>query len=70
MVNKEFKDIWQELRAVWRNSSQTKRASIQLSNLIVELKTKANKFEKDSIKRDLKTLKAFASQFEKETIRF
>ncbi len=68
MLEQELKDIWGELKDVWRNSSQTEQINIQMSGLIVELKSKVSQFEKDSIKRDIETIKTFTSQFEKNSI--
>ena len=48
--------------------TQTEKINIQMSSLIVELKSKSSQFEKDSIKRDIKTIKSMTSQFEKDSI--
>lgn len=66
---------WQELKEIWKNSSQTRVINIQMSKLVTELKGKVSQFEKDSIKSDVAQLKANwdqfidkASQFEKRSI--
>ena len=68
MLDQELNDIWKELKGVWSNSSQTEKINIQMSSLIVELKSKVSQFEKDSVKRDIKTIQTFTSQFEKDSI--
>lgn len=67
-MEEEIKDLWQELKNVWENSSQAEKINFQMSSLIVELKSKVSQFEKDSIKRDIKTIKKLTSQFEKDSI--
>ena len=53
-MEEEIKDLWNELKDVWKNSSQSEKINFQMSNLIVELKSKVSQFEKDSIKKDIK----------------
>jgi hypothetical protein len=63
MLNQEQKEIWQELRDIWKNSSH-----FEISKLMLELKSKVSQFEKESIKRDITKINASISQFEKDSI--
>ncbi len=67
-MEEEINDLWNELKNVWKNSSQTEKINFQISNLIVELKSKVSQFEKDSIKKDIKRISNLTSQFEKDSI--
>ncbi len=67
-MEEEINDLWKELKYIWKNSSQTEKINLQMSDLIVELKSKISTFEKDSIKRDIKTIKKYTTQFEKDSI--
>ncbi len=67
-MEEEIKDLWQELKEVWKNSSHTEKINFQMSSLIVELKSKVSQFEKDSIKKDIKRINVLTSQFEKDSI--
>ena len=67
-MEEEINDFWKELKYIWGNSYQTEKINLQMSNLIVELKSKINTFEKDSIKKDIKTIKTYTTQFEKDSI--
>ncbi len=58
-----------ELKDVWRNSSQSEKIELQMSGLLAELKSKVSQFEKDSIKKDIKMIKSSTSQFEKDSIK-
>ncbi len=69
MMEEELKDIWGELRDVWRSSSQSEKIELHMSGLLAELKSKVSRFEKDSIKKDIKTIKSSISQFEKDSIK-
>jgi uncharacterized membrane protein YgaE (UPF0421/DUF939 family) len=69
MMEEELKDIWGELKDVWRNSSQSEKIELQMSGLLAELKSKVSQFEKDSIKKDIKMIKSSTSQFEKDSIK-
>lgn len=67
---------WQEVKEIWKNSSQTKKIDIQISRLQKELKTKTSEFEKNSIKSDISILapywedfKSKTSEFEKESVK-
>jgi hypothetical protein len=55
---------WHELKDIWINSSQTRDIHIRMTELFDEVKSKTSRFEKDSIKSDLATLKASWSEFE------
>lgn len=68
-MEEELKDIWGELKDVWRNSSQSEKIELQMSGLLAELKSKVSQFEKDSIKKDIKMIKSSTSQFEKDSIK-
>ena len=68
MLEQELRDMWQELKEVWNDSSRTETINFQVSSLIAELQTKVSQFEKDSIKKDIRTIKALTSQFEKDSI--
>ena len=68
-MEEEIKDLWGELKNVWRNSSQTEKIELQMSGLLAELKSRVSQFEKDSIRGDIKTIKASISQFEKVSIK-
>lgn len=80
MFEKEQKEGWQELKEIWKKSSQTEKINFQISGLIDELKDwykspMISQFEKDSIKSDVITIKASwnqfkgkISQFEKDSI--
>ncbi|MET7029912.1 hypothetical protein [Sediminicola luteus] len=67
---------WQEIKEIWKNSSQTKKIDIHISQLQEELKSKASEFEKNSIKSDISFLtpywedfKSKTSQFEKDSVK-
>ena len=68
MIDQELKETWRELKDIWKNSSQTKKIHIEISELVDELKSKISQFEKDSINRDIATITASISQFEKDSI--
>lgn len=68
MINQESKEVWDEVKNLWKNSSQTKDINIQLSGLVTELKGKVSQFEKDSIKGDIDMITRSISQFEKDSI--
>ena len=75
MNNKGQEFQWQELKEIWISSSQTREINIQMTHLLDELKGKVSQFEKDSINKDVATLKAnwkefkgMTSQFEKDSI--
>jgi hypothetical protein len=70
MADQEQKYEWQELKEIWKNSSQTKEINIQMSRLVMELKGKVSQFEKDSIKSDVAKLKANWNQFKGNTSQF
>ncbi len=40
---------WQEVKEIWKNSSQTKKIDIQISRLQEELKSKASQFKKNKL---------------------
>lgn len=69
MLDSESKELWQELKEIWKKSSETKKIHIQISGLVDELKSKVSQFEKDSINRDIETITTSISQFEKDSIR-
>ncbi len=52
-MEEEIRDLWQELKNVWDSSSRTEKINFQMSNLIIELKSKVSQFEKDSITKDI-----------------
>ena len=68
MLDQESKEVWRELKDIWKNSSQTKKIHIEISGLVDELKGKISQFEKDSINKDIATITASISQFEKDSI--
>ena len=53
MWSKEQNEVWQDLKGVWNNQPESEKINIQLSNLILELKSKVSQLEKDSIKNFL-----------------
>jgi hypothetical protein len=61
-------NIWDDLKELWKNSSKTEKITFQMSNLLAELRIMTSRFEKDSIKRDIKIIKASVSQFEKDSV--
>jgi hypothetical protein len=61
---------WHDLQDIWATSSQTRNIHIQMSDLLDELKGKVTPMEKDSIKRDIATLKASWSEFKSMTSQF
>ena len=69
MWSKEQNEVWQDLKGIWNNQPESEKISIQVSNLIIELKSKVSQFEKDSIKGDIKSIKSSISQFEKDSIK-
>jgi len=67
---------WQEVKEIWKNSSQSKKIDIHISQLKEELKSKSSEFEKNSIKSDILVLtpywedfKSKTSQFEKDSVK-
>lgn len=76
MKNSEKKNIWQDIKNTWNEQPQFEKINIQVSQLITEFKSKVSQFEKDSIKKDIATLKLNwaktkinnVSQFEKDLI--
>ena len=75
MLEQEQKEAWQELKEIWKNTSQGEKINIQFSRLLIELKGKMSQFEKDSIKSDVTKIKGTwsqykgnMSQFEKDSI--
>jgi len=70
MKKREQEFEWHELRDIWINSSQTHDIHIRMNELLDELKSKTNQFEKDSIKSDLATLKASWSEFDGKISQF
>ncbi len=68
MWNNEQKEVWQEIKDIWKNQPQSEKINIQVSNLISEFKSKISQFEKDSINRDIARITASVSQFEKDSI--
>ena len=58
MIDSESKELWQELKEIWKKSSETKKIHIQISELADELKSKVSQFEKDSISKDIATITA------------
>ena len=63
MLEQEQKEAWQELKEIWKNTSQGEKINIQFSRLLIELKGKMSQFEKDSIKSDVTKIKGAWSQF-------
>ena len=49
MWSKEQNEVWQDLKGVWNNQPESEKINIQLSNLILELKSKVSQLEKVSI---------------------
>jgi len=68
MLDQESKEVWEELKDIWKNSSRTAKIHIQMSGLVDELKGKISQFEKDSINKDIATITGSISQFEKDSI--
>ena len=75
MLDKELNEEWQEIKEMWKNSSQTKRINFEMSKLLNELKSKMSQFEKDAIRNDMAQISesisqftASISQFEKDSI--
>jgi len=69
MWNKEQKEIWQEIKDMWKNQPQSEKINIQMSKLVIDFKDKISQFEKNSIKRDISQITASVSQFEKDSIK-
>lgn len=69
MWNKEQQLLWDDIKNMWNESSDTKNIKIDMTQLVIELKNKTSQFEKDSIKRDLKFIKGSISQFEKDSVK-
>ena len=63
MLEKEQKEGWEELKEIWKNSSQTEKINFQISGLIDELKDKPSQFEKDSINKDVTKITALVKKF-------
>ena len=68
MVDNDAREMWEELKQVWKSSPRREQITIQVTDLIAELQTKVGQFERDSIKSDIKTLRTMTSQFEKNSI--
>ncbi len=67
---------WQEVKEIWKNSSQSKKIDIHISQLKEELKSKSSEFEKNSINSDISVItpywddfKSKTSQFEKDSVK-
>ncbi|NER13494.1 hypothetical protein GWK08_08605 [Leptobacterium flavescens] len=69
MWNKEQQEVWDDIKNMWNESSQSKAIKIDMSQLVVELKNKTSQFEKDAIKWDIEMIKGSISQFEKDSIK-
>lgn len=70
MLEQEQKEAWQELKEIWKNTSQGEKINIQFSRLLIELKGKMSQFEKDSIKSDVTKIKGAWSQFKDKISQF
>lgn len=68
MLDPESKELWEELKGIWKKSSDTKKIQIQISELVDELKGKVGQFEMDSINKDIAMITGSITQFEKESI--
>lgn len=68
MIDPESKQVWNEIKEIWKSSSETKRIHIQLSKLVEELEGKVSQFEKDSIRKDIAIITSSTTQFEKDSI--
>ena len=71
----EHEQAWKDVKEIWGNSSRGAKINFQVSELIVELKSKVSQFEKDSIKSDIIEIKSSwthekkkVSQFEKDSV--
>lgn len=64
----ELKDLWGEMKDVWNSSSQHEKIELRVSELVAELKSKVSRFEKKSIRSDIKFIKSSISDFEKNSI--
>jgi len=69
MWNNEQKEVWQEIKDIWKNQPQSEKINIQVKNLIIDFKGKISQFEKDSINKDINRITASVSQFEKNSIK-
>lgn len=63
MINQDQNEAWQEIKDIWKNSSQGEKINIQFSKLVDELKSKTSQWEKDAIKSDLSKVKSSWSQY-------
>lgn len=68
MWNKEQQEVWEDIQHMWQSSSHRKNITIDMSQLVMELKDKTSQFERDAIKKDLNMIKGAISQFEKDSI--
>ena len=68
MIDKEQREVWQELKELWKNSSQGEKIYFQISALVVELKSKVSQYEKDAITKDISKIIELTSDFEKDSI--
>lgn len=53
MMEQELKQVWQDLKKIWNNSSQADKINFPVAGLMIDLKAKISKFEMDSINRDI-----------------
>ena len=70
MKNKETAFEWEDLEELWEGSVQGSQIQIQLSDLLNELKANTSEFEMNAIKRDLKDLDQYFSDFQQITSQF
>jgi len=70
MSGQEQKEVWHDLKEIWKNYPQSEKINIEMSQLIIDFKGKISQFEKDSIKSDVTKIKASWSQFESKISRF
>ncbi len=69
MWKKEQKEVWQEIKDIWKNQPRSGKINIQVSELINDFKGKISQFEKNSIKKDISYITASVSKFEKDSIK-
>ena len=69
-MEKELNDLWGEIKDAWNSSSETTKIEMQISGLVAELNSKISRFEKESIKNDMNTIRASVNKFENGVSQF
>lgn len=75
MRDQEQAELWDDIKEIWKNSSEGETITIHISKLIGELKSKMTEFEKNALDSDVKRIKSSwmqykgkVSQFEKRSV--